>query len=120
VSNASFVTADEDNDSNESDFIDEFRNINIKIDRDSDIEYEESEETELDQSPITESQYPMSPPMPRSIPYGNYLRRYRLTPKRSYAAPFSSSFLRPLRTSFVPARVLIISLLLQKSFIRFN
>jgi hypothetical protein len=68
----------------------------------SDSEYEENE---LDQSPIAE-QYSMSPLMPRSIPYGSYLRRYQLTPKRPFAAPFSSSFLRPSRLLFIPARVL--------------
>ncbi|CAI2166467.1 8487_t:CDS:10 [Funneliformis geosporum] len=97
VSNASFVTASDGDEDDEIDFIDELRNTHIKIDEDSDFEYE-------DESPIYESQDPTSPPVPRSIPYGNYLRRYRLTSKRPYAASFSSSFLRPSRTLFVPAR----------------
>ncbi|CAG8439893.1 14436_t:CDS:10 [Funneliformis mosseae] len=100
VSNASFVTASDGDEEDEIDFIDELCNTHIKIGGDSDIEYED----ELDQSPIYEPQYPNSPPLPRSIPYGNYLRRYKVTSKRSSPAPFSSSFLRPSRTLFEPAR----------------
>ncbi|RIA94532.1 hypothetical protein C1645_873391 [Glomus cerebriforme] len=101
ASNASFVTAKSDDSqySDESD-IDNLRNTNIKISGDSDSEYEENES---DHSPIAE-QNPMSPLAPRSIPYESYLKRYRLTHKRPFATSFPSSFLRPSRILFIPAR----------------
>ncbi|CAG8472716.1 9921_t:CDS:10 [Diversispora eburnea] len=43
----------------------------------------------------------MSPPVPRSIPYRSYLRRYyKRTTNRLSAGTFKSSFLRPPRVSF--------------------
>ncbi|GBB97022.1 hypothetical protein RclHR1_00290020 [Rhizophagus clarus] len=108
VSNSSFVTAQSDDSqySDESD-IDNLRNTNIKISGDSDSEYEENES---DQSPTADAeQNPMSPLTPRSIPYESYLKRYRLTYKRPYGASFSSSFLRPSRVLFIPAKDEVLS-----------
>ncbi|CAG8497267.1 4277_t:CDS:10 [Ambispora leptoticha] len=112
VSNSSFVTAS-DRDPDEFDlesensvdsdetFIDDIRNVEINIGRDSD---DEGSQKRSDSS-LTETSgaYRISPSIPRSIPYGSCLRRYRINSQK-YFTNFSSSYLRPSRATFVPAQ----------------
>ncbi|CAG8440113.1 7211_t:CDS:10 [Ambispora gerdemannii] len=114
VSNSSFVTASdrdldefylESEDSVDSDetFIDDIRNAEINIGRDAASEDEEYQKSSDSSLPETTATFPISPSIPRSIPYGSSLRRYRISAKK-YFANFSSSYLRPFRAEFVPAR----------------
>ncbi|CAJ0830181.1 10799_t:CDS:10 [Entrophospora sp. SA101] len=45
-----------------------------------------------------------STPIKRSIPYGNYLRRFRLTSKQPPPSSLTSSYLRPSQLLFIPAK----------------
>nr|CAG8529135.1 11787_t:CDS:10 [Entrophospora candida] len=45
-----------------------------------------------------------STPIKRSIPYGNYLRRFRLTSKQHPTSSLTSSYLRPSQLLFIPAK----------------
>ncbi|RHZ51053.1 hypothetical protein Glove_485g16 [Diversispora epigaea] len=109
VSNTSFRTAlsfSDDSDDSDDDSIKTvtggIRNKEIIIGGDPE---NNSDESDQEQSPDVEAQCLMSPPVPRSIPYGSYLRRYyKRTTNRLLSAPFTSTFLRPPRVSFVPSK----------------
>ncbi|CAG8500632.1 1907_t:CDS:10 [Paraglomus brasilianum] len=107
ISNTSFVTAsdgdttDEELDSSNSEFsYDTFHGRRYETETYVDtINYESNYPRRARFSHQIENVVSQSEPM--SIPYGRYLRRYK---HKSQAPQFTSSFLRPSRLSFEPAR----------------
>ncbi|CAG8534527.1 10421_t:CDS:10, partial [Acaulospora colombiana] len=101
ISNTSFHTASDGDDLSDSDDSHETIRDTVIFSRDSD---NGSDESEQERSPDIDAHQLMSSPISRSIPYGSYLRRYRVIHSKTFAASFASSFLGPPRMSFVSSK----------------
>ncbi|KAG9285770.1 hypothetical protein G9A89_013195 [Geosiphon pyriformis] len=98
ISNLSFHTATDGN-LNQSDI----ESDDSEDSDNSEINFDDSESDDLeDYNSETNPQAPF-PSAPRSIPYGSYLKRYRMTSERPFATTFTSSYLRPSPVLFTPA-----------------
>ncbi|KAI8885811.1 hypothetical protein K501DRAFT_331672 [Backusella circina FSU 941] len=74
---------------------------NYESDTGSEVEYDSSS---MEESIVDEREEEMSSAIPQSIPYSDYLRRFRIDKKPNHHHSFFHEFAPPVRRSFVPEK----------------